>query len=162
MRRLLVLSAVVALFALPLFAVDPGRAEGSLTIDGNRIPLLYAYAANHQKNQLTNRNDDTMVVLTDKPLPDGTRVPELDQAFPDGIYGVVICYDRKNYVSHVVVQHATGSYDAGYFDGEAMKDYTFKSRRGESGQVSGSVTSKRIKTNTMTFTFEGDFAASLQ
>src|SRR5438045_3258047 len=123
MRRLIVLFAVIAFVALPLLAIDPGRAQGTLTIDDTRIPLLYAYAIKHQKNQLTNRNDDTKIILTDKPLPEGTQLSDVDYQFPDSIFSLVVCLDRKGFVSHVVVQHATGTYDAGYFDGEAMQDY---------------------------------------
>ena len=162
MRRLLVMLAVVALFATPLFAVDPGRSEGNLIIDSNHIPLLYAYAVKRQKNQLTNRDDDTRVVLTDKPLPDNLNLSDVDYNWPEGILGVVFCIDRKGFISHVVVQHATGSYDAGYFDGEAMKDYRYKSRKFEGNAVGGNISSKKITTNTMTFSFDSDFVATPQ
>jgi hypothetical protein len=162
MHRIAVLLATAALIATPLFAVDPGHAEGAVTIDGNRIPLLYAYAARHQKNQITNRDDDTKFVLTDKPLPDGAQLADIDYNFPEGILGIVFCVDRKGFVSHVVVQHATGTYDGGYFDGEAMKDYHYKSRKLDGGAIGGNVTSKKVTTNTMTFSFDCEFAATPQ
>src|ERR1044071_3237675 len=100
MRRLLMMIVVVALVATPLLAVEPGRAEGALTIDNNRIPLLYAYAIHKQKNQLTNKDEDTKIILTDKPLPENAQLSDIDYNFPEGIFGVVVCVDKRGYVSH--------------------------------------------------------------
>ena len=75
---------------------------------------------------------------------------------------MVVCVDKRGFVSHVVVQHAGGTYDGGYFDGEAMKDYHYKPKKLDNGGVGGNVSSKRITTNTMTFYFDSDFAASAQ
>ena len=58
MRRPAFVTAVLAMLALPVWAVEPGRAEGSLTINGTAIPLAYAYAAGHQKNDISQRADD--------------------------------------------------------------------------------------------------------
>lgn len=157
-------AAILFLFllALPALAVDLGRAEGSLTIDGTRVPLTYAYAVDHQKNQLTNKNSDTKILLTDKPLPESTKLEDVDYNFPDGILGIVVCITGKNDdVSHVVVQHSSGTYDAGYF--ENVPEYHFKRQRGADRNVlSGSVTSKKVTTNTMTFTFDAEFAAQVR
>ena len=51
----------VLLFAIAssAFAADLGRATGSVTIDGKPIVLQYAYAIDHQKNQLTNKSNET-------------------------------------------------------------------------------------------------------
>ena len=40
-------------------AADLGRATGAVTIDGKPIVLQYAYAIDHQKNQLTNKSNET-------------------------------------------------------------------------------------------------------
>jgi hypothetical protein len=153
---------VLFLLALPALAVDLGRAEGSLTIDGTRVPLTYAYAVDHQKNQLTNKNSDTKILLTDKPLPENTKLEDVDYNFPEGILGIVVCITGKNDdVSHVVVQHSSGTYDAGFF--ENVPEYHFKRQRGADRNVlSGSVTSKKVTTNTMTFTFDAEFAAQVR
>lgn len=143
-----------------LVAADLGRAVGSVTIDGKPIVLQYAYAIDHQKNQLSNKNNDTKVILTDKPLPDGTKLDEVDYNFPDGIYGVVVCMTPQDGVSHVVVQHPTGTFDAGYFEG--VQDYRFKRVKGDRGTIGGTLSSKKVTTNTMAFFFDAEFAANVQ
>src|SRR3954447_1023612 len=102
----------VLLFAIAssAFAADLGRANGSVTIDGKPIVLQYAYAVDHQKNQLSNKSNEKKVVLTAKPLPDGTKLANIDESFPDGINGVVISLAPNDSVSHVFVQHPAGSY----------------------------------------------------
>lgn len=142
------------------FAADLGRANGSVTIDGKPIVLQYAYAIDHQKNQLTNKSNETKVILTDKPLPEGTKLDDVDYTFPDGVFGVVVCMAPNDSVSHVVVQHPTGTYDAGYFEG--VQDYRFKRTRGDRGTISGALSSKKVTTNTMTFFFDADFAAKVE
>ena len=157
-RALTVLSLVVASSA---FGADLGRATGSVTISGKPIVLQYAYAIDHQKNQLSNKANETKVVLTDKPLPDGTKLEDVDYNFPDGVFGIVVCLTPSDSVSHVVVQHPTGTYDAGYFEG--VQDYRFKrARGGERGTIEGTLSSKKVTTNTMTFFFDADFAAQVQ
>jgi hypothetical protein len=151
---------VAFLVALPAFAVDPGHAEGSLTIDGNKIPLNYAYAVAKQKNELSGRNEMTRIILTEKPLPDGAKLTAMDNNLPGDLNGVIICIDKLGRVGHVAVQHPKGTYDGGYFEG--VPDYEFKQRKGESGTYGGSVSSMRIKTNTMTFSYDATFVASLR
>jgi hypothetical protein len=151
---------VVFLVALPAFGVDPGRAEGSLTIDGNKIPLNFAYAVAKQKNELSGRNEMTRIVLTEKALPDGAKLTEMDNNLPGDLNGVIFCVDKLGRVGHVAVQHPKGTYDGGYFEG--VPDYEFKQRKGESGTYGGSVSSMSIKTNTMTFSYEATFVASLR
>jgi hypothetical protein len=151
---------VVSLLALPASAADLGRAEGSLTIDGTKIPLNYAYAVAKQKNELTGRTELTRIILTDKPLPDGAKLAALDGELPGDLNGVIICVDKLGRVGHVAVQHPNGTYDGGYFEG--VQDYEFKQRKGEPGTVSGSVSSVRVKTNTITFSYDASFVASLR
>jgi hypothetical protein len=148
------------LVALPASAVDLGRAEGSLTIDGAKIPLNYAYAVAKQKNQLNDRNEMTRIILTEKPLPDDAKLTALDGELPGDMNGVIICIDKLGRVGHVAVQHPKGTYDGGYFEG--VQDYDYKQRKGESGTLSGSVSSLRIKTNTMTFSYDATFVAALR
>src|SRR5258707_6849431 len=160
MRHIATALVVLFLLAAPAFAVDLGRAEGTLTIDGTKITLNYAYAIARQKNQLSNRNEMTRIILTDKPLPDGAKLADLDDQLPGDLNGVIICVDKQGRVGHVAVQHPTGNYDGGYFEG--IPDYEFKSKRSDSGTFSGTVSSLRVKTNTMTFSFDATFVAALR
>jgi hypothetical protein len=156
MRRTALALIVLSLIAGAAFAVDPGHAQGAMTIDGNKVALNYAYAVGHQKNEVTNRKDDTRIVLTDKPLPDGVNLADIDYAFPDGTYGMVISVSRDDKISHIVVQHAKGMYDGGFFENDP--NYTFRRQKVDQG-IAGSLSSKAVKTNTMTFSFDVDFVA---
>jgi len=161
MRYARALIAVSFVIGSSAFAADLGRAIGTVTIDGKPIVLQYAFAIDHQKNQLTNKTSDTKIILTDKPLPDGTKLEDIDYNFPDGIYGVVVCLTAPtDGISHVVVQHPGGTFDAGYFEG--VPDYRFKRARGERGTISGTLSSKKVTTNTMAFYFDAEFAAQMQ
>jgi hypothetical protein len=151
---------LVVVGATSVGAADLGRADGAVTIDGKPIVLQYAYAVDHQKNQLSNKSNETKIILTDKPLPDGTKLDDVDYTFPDGVLGIVVCLTPKDEISHVVVQHPTGTYDAGYFEG--VQDYSFKRRKADHGNISGSLSSKKITTNTMAFFFDADFAAKVE
>jgi hypothetical protein len=161
MRRAIVaFVAICLLLPLPLLAVDAGRAEGRLTVNGTEIPLAYAYAVGGQNNDLSHRNDDTRIILTDKPLPDGTDLSKVDYAFPEGILGVVVCINPNHQVTHVIVQHAAGTYDAGYF--ENVPEYRFRTRTSDPGMLAGNVSSKRVSTATVTFSYEAEFNAVLK
>src|SRR5258708_36485987 len=153
-RRFTILLAI-AFLCTPVFAVDPGKAEGSMTIDGNRVDLVYAYTTSHQANDVTHRKDDRRVVLTNKPLPDGFKLEEIDNGFPDGVLGVVVCVSHADKISHVLLQHAKGMYDASYFEDDP--NYIFKPLKTEKGTLAGNVSARKIKTNTMTFSFDVDF-----
>ncbi|MEA2238461.1 MAG: hypothetical protein QOC81_3185 [Thermoanaerobaculia bacterium] len=157
-----VIGAFLLLFliALPVAAIDRGHAEGSLVIDGVKYPLNFAYAIAKQKNQLTDRNEMTRIILTDRELPDGTKLADLDDSLPGDLNGVIVCVDRQGRVGHVAVQHPTGNYDGGYFEGIA--DYEYKPRKGESGTIGGYVSSLRVKTNTMSFSYDANFVAALK
>ena len=157
--------AITTLFAISIlssaaYAVDLGKAQGAVVVDGARIDLNYAYAIDHQKNEVTNRRDDTRVVLTDKPLPDGTKLDDIDYSFPEGTLGMVICVSHEDKVSHVVVQHAKGMYDAGFFESEPI--YSFRRVKSDRGSIAGSVSARRVKTNTMTFSCDVDFDAPIK
>ena len=160
MRRAFAAGLTLLLFAAAAYAVDLGKAQGTVMVDGDRIDLNYAYAINHQKNEVTNRRDDTRIVLTDKPLPEGAKLEDIDYSFPDGTLGLVVCVSRDDKVSHIVLQHAKGMYDGGYFDGDPA--YSFKRVKAEGNAVAGSLSARKVKTNTMTFSFDVDFDASVK
>jgi hypothetical protein len=159
MRRAALMLLAITFVAVPMAAVDLGRAEGTLVIDNQKIGLTYAYAVGRHKNQLTNRNDNTLIVLTDKPLADGTNLHDFEASLPDGVNGVMVCLDREKRVTHVAVQHPTGMFDGGFFEG--VENYEFKPRKSELG-FAGTVSSRRVKTNTMTFSYDVEFAALMK
>ena len=68
MRRAALTVVLLVFAAGAALALDLGRAEGNLVIDGTKIDLGYAYAIRHHKNQLTSKSDNTLIVLTDKDL----------------------------------------------------------------------------------------------
>ncbi len=160
MRRLIPTMLASLMVSGAAYAVDPGRAEGAVVVDGNRIDVYYAYAINHQKNEITNRKDDTRVVLTSKPLPDNVDLGEIDYAFPDGTFGMVVCITHNEKVSHILVQYPKGMYDGGYFDGD--DHYSYKPLKIEHGSIGGNVSGRKVRTNTMTFTFDADFNAAVK
>ena len=140
-------------------AADPGRAEGSLTIGDTAVPLAYAYVMERSHNDLNNKNDATKIILTDKPLPAGTKLADVDTNFPDGILGVVVSMNRDQVPLHLVVQHPTGMYDGGWM--ELNKDVHVRARK-SSGQMEGHVSVKRVETASVTFGFDVDFNAAVQ
>jgi len=150
----------VFLVALPAVALEIGQAEGNLTIDGKKFPLTHAYAVAKQKNQLNDRNELTRIILSDQPLPDGAKLAELDDHLPGDVNGVIISVDKQGRVAHVAVQHPSGNYDGGYFEG--IPDYEFKLRKSDPGTFAGNASSLRVKTNTMTFSFDATFSAALR
>ena len=158
MRRMLCAMFAIAL-AVPAFAVDLGKADGFLMIDGKKFTLAYAYAIARHKNQLSNRNDDTLLVLTDQPLPADARLHDLESTLPDGTNGVMICADKEHHVTHVAVQHPAGMYDGGFF--ERVESYELHRRKGD-GPFAGTTSSRKIKTNTMTFWYDVAFNAAMK
>jgi hypothetical protein len=160
MTRCLTILLAIALFYVPAYAVDPGKAEGTMTIDGTRVGLSYAYATGHQANDVTHRKDDRRIVLTDKSLPEGFKLEEIDNGFPDGVLGLVVCVSHLDKISHVLLQHAKGMYDASYFEDDP--NYAFKPLKTEKGIVAGNFSSHKIKTNTMSFSFDVDFNAAMK
>jgi len=142
------------------YAVDPDRAQGSMTIDNTRIEMKYAYAIEHQHNDITHRKDDRRVVLTDKPLPADIKLDDIDNTFPEGTLGMVVCISHADKVTHVLLEHPKGMYDAGYFEDDP--NYAFKPQKSEHGTVAGNLSSRKIKTNTMSFFFDVDFNAAVK
>ena len=159
MRRAASMMLAFLVVAGSALALDLGRAEGTLVIDGTKFDLAYAYAIGHHKNQNTNRSDNTLVILTDKPLTDGANLHDFEASLPDGVNGVMFCLDRDRHVTHVAVQHPTGMFDAGFFEG--IENYDFKPRKSEQG-FTGTASSRRVKTNTMTFSYDVTFSAAMR
>ena len=46
---------VVLLAAVPAVAIEPGQAEGTLTINSSTVNLAYCYALGNQRNDATAR-----------------------------------------------------------------------------------------------------------
>jgi len=160
MRPWIPATLAVSLLSGAAYAVDPGKAQGAVIVDGTRIDLTYAYAVNHQKNEVTNRRDDTRVILTNKPLPNEVKLDDIDYSFPDDTLGMVVCLTHEDKVSHILVQHLKGMYDAGYF--ESDPSYTFKPLKTDQGSVAGNVSSRKVRTTTMSFSFDVDFNAAVK
>lgn len=158
MRRFTV-CVLLMLAATAAFAADLGHAQGSLTIGSTEVPLAYAYVMDRAHNDLSNRNDATKIILTDKPLPAGTKLSDVDANFPDGILGVVVSMGRDQQPLHLVVQHPTGMYDAGWM--EPNKDVHVRAKK-SNGQMDGHVSVKRVETASVTFGFDADFSAAVQ
>src|SRR6266850_4584094 len=111
------LTVFILLFAAgSALAVDLGKAEGTLVIDNAKFDLRYAYAIRHHKNQLTNRADNTLIILSDKPLPDDANLHDFEASLPDGVNGVMVCIDKDSRITHVAIQHPSGMFDAGFFE----------------------------------------------
>src|SRR6266849_3118794 len=158
--RALTLALALLSFPVAAIAVDLGKAAGSVTVDSTRIDLYYAYAVGHQKNDITRRSDEVKVGITNKPLADSVKLDEIDLSFPDDVLGLVFSITADGKVSPGLVPHATGTYASGYL--EEAQQYRFKSRRSEPGTVEGNGSSRRVQTNTMTFSFDVEFAATVK
>jgi hypothetical protein len=159
MRRLVVCVFAAVLAAASVYAVDPDRADGSLTTGAGTVTLAYAYAMDRSHNDLDNRKDALKIILTDKPLPAGTNLADVDYNFPDGILGIVVCLDKNNQPMHLVVQHQQGVYDAGWV--EVNHDVRTRAKRAN-GTVEGRLTAKRVEAPSVTFSFDAEFAATVQ
>ena len=118
MRRLAVCMLLV--FAVPaVFAVDLGRAEGSLNVGGTAVPLAYAYVMDGAHNDLTGRNDATKIILTDKPLPAGTRDPHTPEAGRDTVRAGLDAAGTLYRWSEYDAEHAFGRDVGERYDPEA-------------------------------------------
>ncbi|HEY2093710.1 MAG TPA: hypothetical protein VGJ81_17695 [Thermoanaerobaculia bacterium] len=159
MRRFTV-CVLLTFAATAALAADLGHAQGSLTIGSTEVPLTYAYVMDRAHNDLNNRNDATKIILTDKPLPAGTKLSDVDSNFPEGIFGIVVSMGRDlQQPLHLVVQHPTGMYDAGWM--EPIKDVHVRAKK-SNGQMDGHVSVKRVETASVTFGFDADFTAAVQ
>lgn len=150
---------MVLCLAVPLFAVDPGRAEGTLTTDKKETPLAFAYAVHRVHSDATGKNDATKIILTDKPLPEGTKLRDVDYNFPEGIFGIVVCVDRQQQPVHVVVQHPTGVYDGGWVDLD--RDVAVRMRE-NNGMIEGHLRCRGVERPSVTYAFDVDFNAKAE
>jgi hypothetical protein len=66
-------SLLIALTALDVHAVEPGKALGTVTISGVSTPLAFAVETK-KENLFDSKKQDTVIVLSDKPL--GATAPD--------------------------------------------------------------------------------------
>jgi hypothetical protein len=66
-RRVLFALAVVVGVSAPAFAIDPGKAEGSATIDATTTSIAFAVET-RKENLFDDKKRDLVFVLTDQPL----------------------------------------------------------------------------------------------
>jgi len=158
-RRKILFAAGIALLALPLYAVDPGRAEGTLTVGADRMTIQYAYAFGGQKNDASGRSDDVRIIVTDRPLPDGFDLRKIESAFPDGIVGVVFDVDNERQPSHAYIQYPAGMYDAGFFTKSEI--YRFRGRV-NAVVIDGRISARKVTTSTAAMSFDVQFAAEIR
>jgi len=154
-----VLFLAMTMMSLPAFALDPGQAEGTLTVGGATYNLAFAYAIGGQKNDSNGRSDDVKVILTDRALPGNVDLRAIENTFPDGINGVVMALDNDRLPSHVFVQHAGGMYDAGYFTNNDR--FRFRGRTSSSA-VEGHCWARKITTSTDPISYDVSFVATVQ
>lgn len=156
MLRAVVSALLVLGVAVPVLAVDPGKAVGSMTTDKITTTFHHAYAVRKVHNEATNRNDAVKVILTDKPLPAGTTLRDVDYNFPEGILGIVIGFDGRMQPVHVVVQHPAGVYDGGWLDLD--HDVTANVKEAN-GAIEGRVHCESAQKASVTFSFDAEFYA---
>jgi hypothetical protein len=107
MIRSLVFGFMLALaFVWPALAADPGRTVGSATIDGTTTALTHAVET-RKDNLFDEKKQDTVVVLTDRPL--GATKPddevELSMRARRGELLVVAVRLDGNKIVNVTVSH---------------------------------------------------------
>jgi hypothetical protein len=85
-RARLALAAVVAAgaawsaaAAAPPTGLAPGRAKGTITVNGKVVTLAHAYAA-LEPNPFDEKKSDIVVLLTDRPLPAAAMAGDLSDA----------------------------------------------------------------------------------
>lgn len=137
------------------FAVEPGQASGSLTVDGTTAKLAYATSTT-TPNLFSDDKKDTLVVLSDRPLGDiaADDVVGLQLAARNGeLTAVVLRLDGSKLVNAGV--HAKG------VDGVALLPgnwFTFK----PAGAAAGSITLARHEFDGHAFACSAEFAGAPQ
>jgi hypothetical protein len=154
-----VLLLAMTMMSMPALALDPGQAEGTMTVGGATYNLAFAYAIGRQRNDSNGRSDDIKIILTDRALPGDVDLRVIENTFPDGINGLVMSIDNDRLPSHVFVQHPGGMYDAGYFTNNDR--FRFRGRAGNNS-VEGHCWAKRIATNTDPISYDVNFVATVQ
>ena len=150
---------LLVLFAAPLFAIDLGHAEGSMVTDKKKTTLSYAYVMRKVHNDTSGKNDAVKIILTDKPLPDGANLKDIDYNFPEGILGVVVCIDKQQQPVHLVVQHPAGVYDGGWVEQQGGISVRAKETN---GVLEGHLRCRETQQASVTYSFDADFNANVQ
>jgi len=65
--------------AAPPTGLAPGKAKGTITVNGKAVTLTHAYAA-LEPNPFDEKKDDIVVLLTDRPLPAAAMGGDLSDA----------------------------------------------------------------------------------
>ena len=151
--------AVALLAALPAMAIEPGQAEGTLTINATTVNLAYCYAVGNQRNDATGRTDDIKLVLSDKPLPAGVDMTGIEYAFPAGTLGVVVTFESNRQPVRVFIEHAGGTFESSDFKSGI---YKLRPRITRDGEIDGRVESKPITAATMYLQFAANFRAAIK
>jgi hypothetical protein len=103
MRRLLL--AALLLMALPLLAVDTGKADGKVVLNGKTVRFTQSYA--------WESDDGIVVLLTDKPLAKEANPRTFAEAVPPGTQALTIYFGDDTdttKVRSIVIQHADGKF----------------------------------------------------
>jgi len=156
-KTTLFLAALLA--ALPAAAIEPGQAEGTLTINSTTVNLAYCYALGNQRNETTGRTDDIKLVLSDHPLPAGMDMTGIEYAFPAGTLGVVVIFEANRQPVRVFIQHGGGTFESSDFKSGIFK---LRPRITRDGEMDGRIESKPITAATMFLQFGANFRAAIR
>jgi hypothetical protein len=155
----LMLSVLAILAALPALAIEPGQAEGTLTVNSSTVNLAYCYALGNQRNPLTGRTDDIKVILSDHPLPSDVDMSAIEYSFPSGTLGVVVIFEANRQPVRVFIQHGTGTFESSDFKSGV---YKLRSRISRDGEIDGRLESKPITAATMFLQFGASYRAQIR
>jgi hypothetical protein len=158
MRKTLQTLALL-LAAVPALAIDPGQAEGTLTINSSTVNLAYCYAVGNQPNALTGRQDDIKIVLVDKPLAADADFSQIEYAFPPESRGVVLLVSSSRQPVRVFIEHGTGIFESSDFKGGNFK---VRLRSTREGDLDGRIESKPITASTLYLKFDANFRATVR
>ena len=128
--------ALILLLAPSLLAAEPGRASGSLTIDGQTTTLAFAYS--HPEEDLyDSARQDTDVVLLDRDAEAAVVLSdwELAQAAKSGVVSLVLRLDGTKVLN--------ARLNAPGLDGTSVLPgpwFTFRPATAAAGQTAGTVT----------------------
>lgn len=150
---------LILLAAVPVLAIEPGQAEGTLTINSTTVNLTYCYAIGNQRNPLTGRTDDIKVVLSDRPLAQDTDMSVIEYQFPAGTLGVVAIFESNRQPVRVFIQHGTGIFESSDFKSGI---YKLRARISRDGEIDGRLESKPITAATMFLQFGANFRAVIR
>lgn len=102
-RFLLLLVSVAPFLAfIPVYAIDPGVAQGSLQVSGSTISFTHAYALLHNNaEKKRDRPQELRILLVDREVPQSTlsgtaSVPATHMAREGRLQGLLIQLDPDN------------------------------------------------------------------